>query len=265
VNQSEPIKTNMSQSTVALGGDVCRQREETPGQLVSIGHIACVRVVTMTTEQSLRALVTDATRNGTLGPGSRLPPERDLVELLDAPRSAVRRALAALERDGLVIRHVGRGTFLTDVATRHVDGAPPDTSPAEIMQVRQLLEPQVATLAARVATQADLDRIGEALAAGGDADDFESFERCDATLHRLIAVAAHNGLLMSMFDVMNTARALPVWGSLKRRTSTPDLRRCYHREHTRIVEALADRDPNGAGEAMRVHLQHVADSLVGRH
>ncbi|HET6505057.1 MAG TPA: FCD domain-containing protein [Amycolatopsis sp.] len=216
-----------------------------------------------TVEQSLRALVAEATRNGTLSPGSQLPTERDLVQRLEAPRSAIRRALEALERDGLVIRHVGRGTFLTEVATRPTDGAPPDTSPAEIMQVRQVLEPEVATVAARVATQADLDRIAEALAAGGAAEDFDGFERWDATLHRSIAVAAHNGLLMTMFDVMNTARALPVWGSLKRRTSTPELRRCYHREHTEIVEALRDRDPFGAGDKMRDHLQHVADSLLG--
>ncbi|WP_037322305.1 FadR/GntR family transcriptional regulator [Amycolatopsis thermoflava] len=217
----------------------------------------------MTVEQSLRALVAEGARDGTLGPGAKLPTERDLVARLSAPRSAVRRALEALERDGLVSRHVGRGTFLTDAVTAAAD-APSDTSPAEIMQVRQLLEPQVAMVAARVATQADLARIGEVLDAGGAAEDFEGFERSDALLHRSIAVAAHNGLLMTMFDVMNTARSLPVWGSLKRRTSTPELRRCYHREHSDIVEALRDRDPDGAADAMRAHLQHVSDTLLGR-
>ncbi|MGW4486657.1 FadR/GntR family transcriptional regulator [Amycolatopsis sp. NPDC004368] len=217
-----------------------------------------------TVEHALRALLDEGAADGSLGPGAKLPTERDLVQRLSAPRSAVRRALDALERDGLVIRHVGRGTFLTDVAAQHVQPAPADTSPAEIMQVRQLLEPQVATLAARVATQADLDRIAVALGAGGTAGDFEGFERADAALHRAIAAAAHNGLLMNMFDVMNTARSLPVWGSLKRRTSTPELRTCYHDEHTLIVEALRDRDPVSAGEHMRRHLQHVADTLLGR-
>ncbi|MEN3263637.1 FCD domain-containing protein, partial [Pseudonocardia sp.] len=191
--------------------------------------------------------------------------ERDLVERLAVPRGAIRRALEVLERDGMVVRHVGRGTFLTDSGLGYVEGAPPDTSPAEIMQVRQLLEPQVAALAARVATQADLDRITECLNRGGVTEDFEGFEGWDAKLHRSIALAAHNGLLMNMFDVMNTARALPVWGTLKRRTSTPERRRCYHREHTAIVEALLDRDPTGAQDNMRLHLQNVADNLLGRH
>jgi Transcriptional regulators len=138
-------------------------------------------------EQSLRSLVLEGAQAGSLGPGSKLPTERALVEQLSAPRSAIRRALEVLERDGLVVRHVGRGTFLTDAATRLADGAPADTSPAEIMQVRLLLEPQVATLAARVATVADLDRISSCLDAGGASEDFERFEAWDAKLHRAIA------------------------------------------------------------------------------
>ncbi len=163
------------------------------------------------------------------------------------------------------MRHVGRGTFLADTPHRPADGAPPDTSPAEIMQVRLVIEPPVAALAARVATQADLDRIGGCLDRGGASGEFEGFEAWDAKLHRAIAEAAHNGLLMNMFDVMNTARALPVWGSLKRRTSTPERRRCYHAEHTAVVDALRDRDPDGAQAAMRAHLENVADNLLGRH
>jgi DNA-binding FadR family transcriptional regulator len=215
-------------------------------------------------EQALRALVDDGVAEGSLVPGAKLPTERDLVQRLAAPRSAVRRALDALEQEGLVIRHVGRGTFLSEEAVRRNGGAPADCSPAEIMQVRLVIEPPVAALAARVANQADLDRIAACLDAGGAAEEFEAFESWDAKLHRAIAESAHNGLLMNMFDVMNTARALPVWGSLKRRTSTPERRRCYHAEHAAIVEALCDRDPEGAEKAMRVHLQNVADNLLGR-
>lgn len=219
----------------------------------------------MTTEQSLRAMLDERTAAGELGPGSRLPTERELVALLAAPRSAVRRALDRLETEGAVVRQVGRGTFLSDTTRVGADGAPPNTSPAEIMQVRLVIEPPVAALAARFATHSDLDGIIECLDAGGAADNFEAFESWDAKLHRAIAHAAHNGLLMNMFDVMNTARDLPVWGSLKRRTSTPERRACYHDEHTAVVDALTDRDPGQAGKTMREHLEHVADNLLGRH
>jgi DNA-binding FadR family transcriptional regulator len=219
----------------------------------------------MTVERSLRALLQEGVQSGTLGPGARLPAERALVERLSAPRSAIRQALGILEQEGVVVRQVGRGTFLTEAILTPAETAPADTSPAEIMQVRRLIEPPVTALAARVATQADLDHIGHFLDLGGQSSEFQEFESWDTHLHRAIAQAAHNGLLMNMFDVMNTARSLPVWGSLKRRTSTPERIRCYHAEHTAIVEALRDRDPESAERAMRSHLQHVADNLLGRH
>lgn len=218
-----------------------------------------------TVEGSLRALLQEGVQSGTLGPGTKLPTERALVERLTAPRSAIRRALEILEREGMVVRQVGRGTFLTEAVLPLADTAPSDTSPTEIMQVRLLIEPPVTALAARVATQADLDRIEHFLDRGGRSEEFEDFETWDGHLHRAIAQAAHNGLLMNMFDVMNTARALPVWGSLKRRTSTPERMRCYHSEHAAIVGALRDRDPDGAQDAMRTHLRHVSDNLLGRH
>ncbi|XVQ16130.1 FadR/GntR family transcriptional regulator [Spirillospora sp. CA-255316] len=219
----------------------------------------------MIVEHSMRNLLLEGLRSGTLGPGAKLPPERALAERLAAPRSAVRRALEVLEQEGLIVRQVGRGTFLTEAAAPPPEAAPADTSPAEIMQVRLLIEPPVAALAARVATQADLERIAHCLDRGGQSDDHEAFETWDTRLHHSIAQAAHNGLLMSMFDVLNTARALPIWGSLKRRTSTPERLRCYHFEHTAIVEALRDRDSESAQAAMRRHLDHVADNLLGRH
>ena len=106
-----------------------------------------------TVEQTLRALLQEQTASGTLGPGGKLPTERDLAGHLTAPRSEIRRALASLERDGLITRHVGRGTFLTETATRRFNGAPPDTSPAEIMQTRLTIEPPIAALAARSPTR----------------------------------------------------------------------------------------------------------------
>lgn len=203
----------------------------------------------------------DGVADGTFVPGSKLPTERELVERLAAPRSAIRRSLAVLEDEGLLVRHVGRGTFLSD----RIDGGgvPADSSPAEIMQARLVIEPPLAAVAARMGTQSDLERVRACLEAGGAAADFERFESWDAKLHRAIAESAHNGLVLAMFDVMNTARSLPVWGSLKRRTSSPERRRCYHEEHTAIVAALSDRDPEGAENAMRIHLRSVSDNLLG--
>lgn len=229
-------------------------------QLVLIGLTAYPSNM-LNTDQSLRALLQDGIADGTYVPGTKLPTERELVDQLSAPRSAVRRALGQLENEGVVIRHVGRGTFLSESAAP--EGAPADSSPAAIMQARLVIEPPLAAVAARVATTADLKWISDCLANGGEAEGFEGFESWDAKLHRAIAQAAHNGLLLRMFDVMNTARALPVWGNRKRQTSSPERRRCYHQEHVDIVEALLQRDPMGAEQAMRVHLRAVNENLLG--
>jgi DNA-binding FadR family transcriptional regulator len=216
-----------------------------------------------TVERRLRELLTAGVDQGRFGPGAKLPTERELVEILHAPRSAVRRALAALERDELIVRQVGRGTFVAEDAIDSRLRAPADTSPAEIMQVRMLLEPQVARLAARAARQADLDHVQHCLQRGSAAADHAGFEAWDGELHRAIAKAAHNALLLNLFDTMNAARDLPVWGSLKKRSFSPERRCRYHADHTAIVEALHDRDPDAAGAAMVAHLRNVADNLLG--
>jgi DNA-binding FadR family transcriptional regulator len=213
-------------------------------------------------ERRLRELLTS---EGGFSPGAKLPTERDLVDRLAAPRSAIRRALAALERDELIVRHVGRGTFVAEDANSARLRAPSDTSPAEIMQVRMLLEPQIARLAARAARQADLDLVEHCLRRGGAATDHAGFEAWDAELHRAIAKAAHNALLLNLFDTMNAARDLPVWGSLKKRSFSPQRRQCYHDDHTAIVRALADRDPETAAAAMSTHLSNVTQNLLGDH
>lgn len=215
----------------------------------------------LNTHQSLRSLLEDGIADGSFVPGTKLPTERELVERLAAPRSAIRRALGELEDEGVVIRHVGRGTFLSETA--NPEGAPADSSPASIMQARLVIEPPISAVAARVATTADLDKVQACLTEGGRAEDFTGFESWDAKLHRAIAEAAHNGLLLRMFDVMNSARALPVWGNRKRQTSSPERRSCYHEEHVAIVGALAERDPEAAESAMRQHLRTVHDNLLG--
>lgn len=214
-------------------------------------------------ERRLREMIERDVADGRLEPGGRLPTERELVELLDAPRSAIRQGLAALERDELVVRHVGRGTFVAEAAAQVRLRAPDDTSPAEIMQVRMLLEPRIAEATARTARQADLEHIERCLAHGGAAADYAGFEAADIELHRAIARAAHNSLLLNLFETMNAARDLPVWGSLKRRSFSGERRATYQEDHAAVVRALADRDPDAAGAAMAVHLRHVTENLLG--
>ncbi|CDR10099.1 FadR/GntR family transcriptional regulator [Streptomyces iranensis] len=213
----------------------------------------------------VRALIENGLRGGELAPGSRLPTERALAADLGTSRAAIRQALGALEREGVITRYVGRGTFVAPPSTARSDepGSALQTSPAEIMATRLLIEPEIAFLAAQQATPADLAQIQRGLSRGSAAGTHEEFESWDSVLHREIAQAAHNGLLLRMFDTMNAARDLPVWGNIKRRSASPERRARYEAAHAQIVDALSDRDAEAARQHMRAHLLDVRANLLG--
>ena len=213
-------------------------------------------------DDRIRDLLTAGLRSGRMSAGARLPPERALADEMGASRAAVRTALSALEREGRITRHVGRGTFLADTGPDPaVDEV--QTSPSEIMATRLLVEPEIAALAASRATQADLDHAEHCLSRGDAAGTHEEFEAWDAAFHRAIAAAAHNGLLLRLFDTMNAARDLPVWGSIKRRSASPQRREGYAAGHRLVLDALLERDPDAARAHMRDHLVEVRTNLLG--
>ncbi|GAA1830496.1 FCD domain-containing protein [Pseudonocardia ailaonensis] len=211
--------------------------------------------------EQVRELLLSGQQSGELRAGSRLPTERALSESMAIPRSAVRRALGVLEREGVVTRHVGRGTFLADARPAGAATALL-TSPAEIMDTRLMIEPEIAAHAARSATQSDLEQIEHCMQRGNACESYLDFEAWDSSFHRAIAASVHNGLLLSMFDTMNAARDLPVWGKSKLRSATPERRTDYEHQHAAIVAAIADRDPNLARTTMREHLQSVRGNLL---
>ena len=242
-------------------------------------------------------ILAESGRTG-LGPGSRLPTERQLAANLGVTRSGIRLALAALEADGLISREVGRGTFLLEAAAAALaaarsdgngadapaglgaDGAAgspngneaagpparpavPDFAPADVMTVRRLIEPQALPLVVLWATARDFAEMDRCLAGGDEAASYEEFETWDLALHRGIITAAHSPLLSALYGVVESARHGQVWGDLKRRSATRQRRELYQEDHRAIVTALRARDADAAVEAMRTHLARVAGHLLG--
>jgi DNA-binding FadR family transcriptional regulator len=191
----------------------------------------------------------------------RIPPERELAARHGLSRTAVRRWLDELERSGQVTRHVGRGTFVT----RPPQAEEADTSPAEIMAVRLMLEPQMLALAIANATARDIGRMRRCLAEGEAAGSYAEFERWDSELHTAIAASTHNTLLIRLFSVMNEARDDPLWGSAKRRSFTARRRAEYELDHRELVDAIDDRHLDQAAAVMRRHLQRIRTALIGAH
>ncbi len=175
----------------------------------------------------------------------------------------MRRGLAVLEAQGSITRHVGRGTFVARTGT--LDAVTPlglATSPVEIMEVRLMLEPQIAALAASSATTAEFEQLRHCLQESEAARTYEEFELWDGAFHRAIAGATHNEFLVRICNVISAVRGEPLWGSLKRRSFTAARRRDYERDHRRIAESLQQRDAEAARQRMREHIVRVRNNLL---
>ncbi len=223
----------------------------------------------MTTSNDTLQRLRDLIQSDRFGPQSRLPPERDLAQELGVTRTTLRGALAALEAEGAIWRHVGRGTFVGSRPEPANDdqseaGFVIDaTNPQEVMEVRLILEPRIAALAALRASPAEIARMEECLRGATTATDVPSFEKWDSALHHAIAQAARNQLLLNLFRAVDAVREQEIWGRLKKATVTEDRKALYMSQHADCVQAVRDRDVAGAERHMRKHLETVRDNMLG--
>lgn len=195
----------------------------------------------------------------------RLPPERELCENLGVSRGDLRKALTVLEKDGHIWRHVGKGTFVGSgpiVETMAISEIAGRTSPADVMRARLIIEPEIAREAALHATLDDIAAMRQSLAQTRRAGTWRQYENFDNLLHRQIAQASCNSVLLGLFDVLNAVRRTVVWGRLRSQSTRPPPDHHSFADHDKIVEAIADRDLAGATVAMRHHLQEVGQRLI---
>jgi len=212
--------------------------------------------------QEIRAYILETVAQGALGPGGKLPTERELSTRFALPRNTIRKTLAQLEAEGAITRHVGRGTFLAD-SGGFPAGSISHTSPAELMEARLRLEPTMAELIVINATPADFERMETCLDRAERGTSLNDFEVWDAALHQALAAATHNRFMIRVFDMATAVRHQTEWGKLKDRVVTAERRLKYQEEHRAIVEALKARDADRARAAILTHLQHARSNLFG--
>lgn len=218
--------------------------------------------------QRLRDALLAQLHSGKWRAGDRLPTERALSAEYGVGRATVRRVLGELKDLELITQTVGSGTYVGERATMALAALAADhptsvTSPAELMDARMSLEPAILEMVARRATPADLQRMEQCCDQAEAAKTLDEFEYWDGMLHQVIADAAHNTFVSSVFRLMTHVRSQGNWGALKRRTVTKERRVSYQQEHRALVEALKERDVGRATKAAREHLLHVQRNLLG--
>jgi len=199
---------------------------------------------------------------GRIGVGSRLPSENDLATLFDVSRPVVRQALDRLREDQLVESLRGSGTYVREKpGLAVVQDTAPEARIGHIMnglELRLVVEPECAHLAALRRTPQDLDKMARLLdgfeqvnASGGIA------HHVDFAFHEAIATATANMRFVQVmktleYDVSHAVNMLrhlmhiPPW---KRSQDAMD-------EHRRIFELIRDQDAEGARRAMRGHIEN---------
>lgn len=177
--------------------------------------------------------------------------EMDLARWLGASRATVRTVLARLEQEGLVERERYRGARV-----RHVS----HEEAVEILEVRMALECLIARHAAVRATDEELEKLKEILAwmrEKFEAHDLLAYSEGNAKLHRAIAEMSRHHTARRLLDTLNSQNVRYQYRTILAPNRSP----ASMQEHAAIVEAICDRDPDRAEQAMRVHLMHVCDTL----
>lgn len=192
---------------------------------------------------------------GGLSPGDRLPAERELATTLAVSRASLREAMHELESKHLIERTPGRGTVVVERSEAAIEllalaGGGAEANAAEL---RELVEPSVAGLAARRATASNLLQLREVLERTTPDLRADRSLECDMEFHLLVAHAAGNPLISTLHTLMTD------WTMDVRRHShsTKEGRRRSLEGHRAIYQAIEAHDAEGARAAMAEHLQAV--------
>jgi GntR family transcriptional regulator, transcriptional repressor for pyruvate dehydrogenase complex len=200
---------------------------------------------------------------GDLKAGDQLPAERELAQRFGVSRTAVREAVKALREKGLVEAYSGRGTFITDGTTQAVRqsldlmvkiGQPEGST--HLAEVRAILEPEIAGLAALRIQETELATMREAVAVMDRAgQDPEAYIEADLDFHLALAEGAANPLILSLLDsIVGLLREQRL--RIFRVPGGPERGQIHHK---RILEAVERRDAEKARESMRAHLTQVRE------
>jgi len=224
--------------------------------------IQSVRVFEQVAEQIEKRIL-----DGELRSGDRLPTERHLAEQFHVSRTAVREAMKILAQKGLVDMRPGRGTIVIDGANAAMQDSIDLVMKLKLgevggsnslVEVREILEVEIAALAAARATEKEIAAMREAVKIMDESlDDADAFIAADNRFHEALAQATQNTLIFilvnSIVNLLSEQRKqiFDVEGGPQRGQI----------HHKRVLESVIRRDPQAARDAMRSHLRQVREDV----
>lgn len=162
----------------------------------------------------LYRLLLSAVLRGDYAAGSRLPPERELAARFGVTRATVKQAVVRLEEAGLVVTRHGVGSVVEDVGEAASVALLPELLAVahgevlrDLFEARERLGREVVALAAERRGATDVERLGEALAALGAAEDPGTAQRAEAEVHRRLARASGNAVFVLLVNTLLEAYA----------------------------------------------------------
>jgi len=251
----QPVDMRYSSQTISVSADFAS---------LSAGGRAVYKLVrTSRLYEQIVQQIEESIVKGELKPGDQLPAERELAQRFGVSRTAVREAVKALREKGLVEAYSGRGTFITDGTTQAVRqsldlitkiGQPEGST--QLAEVRAILEPEIAALAAVRILEPELATMREAVAvmdrAGHDPD---AYIEADLDFHLALAEAAANPIILSLIDsIVGLLREQRL--RIFRVSGGPERGQAHHK---RILDAVERHDAEKARETMRAHLEQVRE------
>lgn len=206
-------------------------------------------------------LLLERIRSGEWVLGEKLPGETTLAPSLGVGRSTVREAIRQLAGRGVLASRQGAGVFVTALdAPEDWDTVLRRADIASVLEGRIAIETEAAALAAARRTPADLRTIRRTLARrAGNRQEIEGHVDADIGFHRAIVTAAHNSVLLDLFDSF-TPRVREAMIQMLRlhRTFGTD---ADHQSHVDVADAVADRDEAAAAARSRAHLMTLRNDL----
>jgi DNA-binding FadR family transcriptional regulator len=196
--------------------------------------------------------------------GQRLPSERELAQAFSVSRPTVREAIIALELDRLVEVRLGSGVYVTNKEPPGGKAGVTDIGPFELLEARRSIEGEACALAATRIDDAQLTELTDLVAEMRTENEHDVVlsEDADRRFHELIAAATQNSGMIAAVKMLWDARTRsPQNRSMSTKVRASGVKPRID-EHTAIVKALRQRDPDAARAAMREHLTRVIDALL---